>query len=80
MLLIGKHCEVIFANYGTFNLLWHWIRCCLVLFQLSSNDQNISDDVTYHILECFPGSLQVIQVGSAGLNSWIVQLLEGRSA
>lgn len=34
------------------------------------------DDATYHILECFPGSLQVVQVGSAALNSRVVQFLE----
>lgn len=35
-----------------------------------------SDVATYHILECFPGSLQVVQVGSAALKSGVVQFLE----
>lgn len=37
-------------------------------------------NVTYHILERLPGSLQVVQVGGAALHRRVVQLLERRPA
>lgn len=37
------------------------------------------DDVTHHVFERFPGSLQVVQVGRAGFQRRVVQILEGGS-
>lgn len=49
--------------------------------EISAKTVKMSSDVaTYHVLECFPGSLQVVQVGGAALNSRVVQFLERRPA
>lgn len=52
----------------------------IVLFFTLKYVQVLANDVTYHVLECFPGSLQVIQVSSTGLHRRVVELLEGCSA
>lgn len=56
--------------------------CCKALFKVYTYPTSLKAtfSVTYHILEGFPRSLQVIQVGSAGLHRRVIQLLYGCSA
>lgn len=49
-------------------------------FTLISDFVQLYFFTTDHILEGFPRSLQVIQVGSAGLHGRVIQLLDGGSA
>lgn len=51
-----------------------WIISSKTLF--SDIHTTAADDATYHILECLPGSLQVVQVGAAALHGWVAELLE----